>query len=153
MKPIRNSAKAVIIKDGRLLLTKNTDDFGSFYLLPGGGVEPGENLHEALARECMEEASAKIEIGDILFIRDYIGRNHEFAKWDADMHQVEFMFECRVLNENELGNGAAPDSAQTGVEWLEIGRLGEYRIYPSVLKDVLGENGKKVNTVYLGDIL
>ena len=152
MRPIRNSAKAVIIKDGRLLLTKNKDDFGYFYLLPGGGVESGENLHEALIRECMEEVSAHIEIGEILFIRDYIGKNHEFAEWDADVHQIEFMFECRVLNESELGNGAVPDGAQTGVEWLEIAHLGEYRIYPSVLKDVLGENGKRVNTVYLGDV-
>lgn len=41
---IRNSAKAIIIKDGRILLTKNEDQFGTFYLLPGGGQEKGVSL-------------------------------------------------------------------------------------------------------------
>lgn len=152
MKPIRNSAKAVIIKDGKLLCTKNKDHLGIFYLLPGGGQEPGESIHDALRRECMEEISANIEIGDILFIRDYIGKNHEFSEWDSDMHQIEYMFECSITDESCLGNGAVPDNAQIGVEWLDIGKLKDYRIYPSSLKGVLGEKGKKVNIIYLGDV-
>lgn len=152
MKPIRNSAKAIIIKNGRLLCTKNKDDWGFFYLLPGGGQEPSENLHEALKRECMEEISARIEIKDILFVRDYIGKNHEFAEWDADMHQVEYMFECSILNEEELKNGSIPDGAQVGFEWLDINILNNYRIYPSLLKEYLGEKGKTVDKIYIGDI-
>lgn len=153
MKPIRNSVKAIIIQEGKLLCTKNRDYLGDFYLLPGGGQEPGENLHEALKRECMEEISARIEIHDILFIREYIGRNHEFAEWDAEMHQIEYMFGCSIISDiAELGNGSVPDNAQIGFEWLEIARLGEYRIYPSVLKDVLCGNGKNTEIVYLGDV-
>jgi len=44
---IRNSAKAIIIKDGKLLCTKNKNKFGIFYLLPGGGQEPFETIIEA----------------------------------------------------------------------------------------------------------
>ena len=152
MKPIRNSAKAVIIKNGKLLVTKNKDDWGVFYLLPGGGLEPLENLHDALIRECMEEISARVDIKDILFVRDYIGRNHEFAQWDGDVHQIEYMFECSLLNEDELGNGSVPDNAQVGFEWLDLNALGNYRIYPAALKDYLGENGKKVDRIYTGDV-
>jgi NTP pyrophosphohydrolases including oxidative damage repair enzymes len=152
MKPIRNSAKAIIIKDGKLLCTKNKDDWGFFYLLPGGGQEPGETLFEALKRECMEEISAVVEIGDILLIREYIGKHHEFTEWDLDMHQIEFMFECSVSNEIELKNGMIPDGMQIGLEWLKIDNLNDYRIYPSVLKEVLGEYGKKTDVVYLGDV-
>lgn len=28
--------------------------------------------------------------GDIAYIREYLGKNHEFAEWDYDIHQVEF---------------------------------------------------------------
>jgi len=100
----------------------------------------------------MEEISAKVKIGDILFVRDYIGKNHEFAEWDKDVHQIEYMFECSILNEEELGNGSVPDTAQIGFEWLDISTMGNYRIYPAVLKDYLGENGKKVDKVYMGDV-
>ena len=43
-KSIRNSVKAIIIKDEKVLFTKNKDKDGVFYLLPGGGQEHGENM-------------------------------------------------------------------------------------------------------------
>lgn len=42
---IRNSAKAVIIQEGKLLAIKKQDKEGYYYILPGGGQEHGENLH------------------------------------------------------------------------------------------------------------
>ena len=59
MKPIRNSAKAVIIQNEKILLTKNKDDFGFFYLFPGGGQDHGEELKDAVKRECLEELEKK----------------------------------------------------------------------------------------------
>ncbi|WP_328824259.1 NUDIX hydrolase [Metabacillus schmidteae] len=49
---IRNSSKAIIMNsDGdKILLTKNRDREGFFYLCPGGGQEHGETLHEALKK-------------------------------------------------------------------------------------------------------
>ena len=152
MKPIRNSAKAIIIRNGKLLCTKNQDHLGIFYLLPGGGQEPGENLIDALKRECKEEISAAISVGDIRFIREYIGGNHEFAEYDADVHQVEYIFECKLAEGTELGKGVVPDSMQIGLEWLELSRLKEYRIYPGVLKEIIDKYGVVKSKIYLGDI-
>ena len=151
MKEIRNSAKAIIIEGEKILFTKNKDHLGFFYLLPGGGQEREENLTEALKRECMEEITAEISVGDIKFIREYIGKNHEFAEWDSEIHQIEYMFECKLLGNNELKNGIVPDSMQVGLEWIELSRLGEYRIYPSALKGVINEDGTFKDRVYLGD--
>lgn len=151
MQPIRNSAKAVIIQDGKLLCTKNEDQFGIFYLLPGGGQEKFETLSEALRRECREEIGAEIEIGDIVLIREYIGKNHEFAEWDAAMHQIEFMFRCRLQPGAMLHPGAVPDSMQIGVEWLELAQLNQYRIYPASLKRAIGGDGRIAGPIYLGD--
>lgn len=55
MKPIRNSAKAIIMEDEKILLTVNKDDAGLFYLCPGGGQEHSESLRQAVIRECLEE--------------------------------------------------------------------------------------------------
>lgn len=52
---IRNSAKAIIIQDDELLALKMEDKDGYYFILPGGGQEHGENLHETLKRECKEE--------------------------------------------------------------------------------------------------
>ena len=86
---IRNSAKAVIVKDEKLLAIKIQENSGTYYILPGGGQEHGENLHQALIRECKEELGADIEIGDLIFVREYIGKNHELAAYHAHAHQKE----------------------------------------------------------------
>jgi ADP-ribose pyrophosphatase YjhB (NUDIX family) len=75
MRPVRVAAKAVIVQGGRLLVTENVDADGRWYLLPGGGQEPGEALPETLRRECREEVGADVEVGELLYVRDYIGRH------------------------------------------------------------------------------
>jgi ADP-ribose pyrophosphatase YjhB (NUDIX family) len=88
----RNSAKAIIIEGGRLLTICRLDPIhGEWFLLPGGGQHPGENLHDALRREVREETGLEIEIGDLVFVREYIGVHHEFADEDSRFHQVEFI--------------------------------------------------------------
>ena len=148
---LRNSAKAIIIRDNNLLCTKHKDIWGIYYLLPGGGLHPGENLVQALKRECMEELSIKIDVGRLRFIREYIGKNHEFMEYDFGMHQVEFMFICDIVGDGNIKMGYEPDSGQIGYEWLPLMRLGEYRIYPSKLRDVISEDGF-IGGIYLGDV-
>lgn len=89
---LRNSVKAIIVEDGKILCIKCKDDWGFFYLLPGGGQEPGETLPDALTRECLEEIGTKVTVGDLVFVRDYISANHEFAEYESEVHQVELMF-------------------------------------------------------------
>ncbi|WP_427138152.1 NUDIX domain-containing protein [Psychrobacillus psychrodurans] len=62
---MRNSSKAVIIRDDKLLTIKLHENDKTYYILPGGGQKPGENLHQTLERECMEEVGAKITIGEL----------------------------------------------------------------------------------------
>lgn len=92
---IRNSIKAIIIKDGKLPAIKAKDSFGNgfIYFLPGGGQEHGETMHETLRRECLEEINCKVKIRDTILVREYIGKNHEFDESHKDFHQVEYMFE------------------------------------------------------------
>ncbi|GIQ69591.1 ADP-ribose pyrophosphatase [Xylanibacillus composti] len=150
-KPIRNSAKAVIIHNGNVLLTKNQDSTGIFYLFPGGGQEKGEELKDAVVRECMEELGAEVEVGDLLTVREYIGSHHEFARWDADVHQVEFYFSCRLRDPGQsFAHAANPDEKQIGVEWVKLQDLPDMRVFPRALCKELSR--EKRPPFYLGDI-
>lgn len=53
--PIRCSAKAVLIQNGRILLNRCRDHGEVYYDLPGGGQHPFESMEEAVRREVMEE--------------------------------------------------------------------------------------------------
>ncbi|PYI55107.1 NUDIX domain-containing protein [Paenibacillus flagellatus] len=150
MKPIRNSAKAIIRRDGKLLLTKNKDAEGYFFLFPGGGQEPGEQLSDAVVRECIEETGRTVSVGELVHVREYIGKNHQFAEWDSDIHQVEFYFLCELTDAEERAfDGHNPDSAQVGVEWIEIDRLDDIRLYPQTLIGLI--RGGSTGRTYLGD--
>src|SRR5438045_1622965 len=129
---MRNSAKAIIVRDGRLLVTVNRHDNGEeFYILPGGGQNFGETLHETLQRECLEEIGVNVDIRDLAFIREYIGKHHEFAHFDGHVHQVEFMFLCTLKKEAPfVRQGALPDPKQSGVKWLLLTELETAPFYP-----------------------
>ena len=80
---IRVASKAIIVRDGHLLVTVNAGDFPTFLLVPGGGQEHGEDAHEALRRECREEIGCDVVVGEFAFLRDYIAADHEFAEQDG----------------------------------------------------------------------
>jgi len=149
--PVRVSVKAVIMRRGQVLLVRNHDDLGDWYMLPGGGQSHGETIEQALQRECLEEVGTGVVMGRLLFVRDYIAAHHEFAKTDGEAHQIELMFKCKLPRGATPGMGENPDSYQDGVAWLPLATLAQYRLYPSPLRTLLAKPLPK-GTVYLGDV-
>ncbi len=148
MYPVRNSVKAIIVEEGRLLCVRKRDALGAYYLLPGGGQEKNETFPEALRRECLEELGAEVEVGRLRHIREYIGKNHEFAPGDT-AHQVEFMFECQLASRPSLELATQLDEGQDGLEWVDLVLAGNPRVYPKVLVERLA---KGYPELYWGDI-
>jgi len=71
---IRVAANALIVRDGKVLLV----EFGGgtdreHFNFPGGGVELGETLEEAVRREVREEACLDVEVERLLLIVESIG--------------------------------------------------------------------------------
>lgn len=151
---IRNSAKAVIIENSKVLLTKNKDEDGYFYLFPGGGQEKGEVLPETLTRECIEEIGEYVEVKDLLHIREYVGKNHEYAHFDRHAHRIEYYFICHIVpSQNSPLVPSNPDSHQVGIEWVPVQDLLKYRLYPKAIRECIQDfERNKRNAVYLGDI-
>ena len=77
----------MLVEEGRLLLIAHKKKKNVYWLLPGGGVDYGESLAEALKRELREELSIEAEVGDIAFVCDSIGPGLE-------RHIVNVCFFC-----------------------------------------------------------
>ncbi|MFI6373431.1 NUDIX domain-containing protein [Streptomyces sp. NPDC050546] len=64
------AAHALIERDGRFLVTRRSavDDYMPLkWDLPGGTVDPGETLEDALVREVFEETKIKVDIERLLY--------------------------------------------------------------------------------------
>ncbi len=124
MPPVINiSARAVILREGQLLaITMHYPD-GIAHITPGGTQVHGEPLDACLRRECLEEIGTEVEIGRVLFVREYIGKNHMYRDEDGDFHNLEVMFACKVPDDYVPRLGSASDTYQIGVRWLAFDDL------------------------------
>lgn len=152
MRFIRTAARALIIHEGKLLTIKMRDKTGIFYILPGGGQRHGETLREGLERECLEEIGTPVEVGELLYVREYIGKNHEFRHAHRAFHQVENVFRCLLPNPDGIGPGSEHDKKQVGVEWIPLEELQDRRFLPEVIKPYFTKSGFEPGTNYLGDV-
>jgi mutator protein MutT len=84
---------AIIVDDsGRVFLAKRgpkAQNERGFWEFPGGAVEFGETLQEALAREIREEYGITIEVGDLLSVTDHI-------LLEEKQHWVSPSFICHI---------------------------------------------------------
>lgn len=78
MSYIRVAAKALIIKDNKVLILqrkRTSPDAKIEWDIPGGGIEQGESFEQALHRELKEEANITGEIIDIIRAWNCIDEN------------------------------------------------------------------------------
>jgi ADP-ribose pyrophosphatase YjhB (NUDIX family) len=87
----RIAVRAIIEKDGKLLLAKLTgyndgsDKPNEYWCTFGGGVDPGEPLEKAVIREVIEETGITPAVGPLLFVQQY-------KEEDNSMEHIEFFF-------------------------------------------------------------
>ena len=60
---VRPSVRGIILREGRVLLVHSLKY--DYYKFPGGGMEPGEGMEEALCREVREETGFEVLPGSI----------------------------------------------------------------------------------------
>ena len=140
---IRNSAKALIIKDGKMAAIKISNGNEEWYIMPGGGQESEETLPKAVCREVAEELGIEVECNELLFVIEGV---HGEA-----FHRVDLIFACEYID--ELPNAELhSDTNQVGIEWLDISVLNTLPLYPSKLRrQIMNYYEGKPYKIYLGN--
>lgn len=113
--PVLGVSGVVLNGDHVLLVKRGSPPAKGLWSLPGGAVELGEGLHEACAREIMEETGIQAEVGPLVevverVLKDQAGR--------VEYHYVILDYLCRA---QALPPKAASDAADA--RWVALAEL------------------------------
>ena len=99
---IRLRVCGILLRDDAILLAEHhgIGPAGTLWIPPGGGVETGESLRQALVREFLEETGIHVKVERLLTINEFIS---------MPLHAIEFFFIVTADNALKPVKGSDPE--------------------------------------------
>ena len=112
---------AIVLHGGALLMVRRgRPPFDGAWSVPGGRVEGGESLGDAVVREVAEECGIEVRCGDFLGWVERMG---------ADRHHVILDFWAHLVGPGELAAGDDASEAR----WVPLDAVPELDLVPGLL--------------------
>lgn len=117
---------ALILKRNRVLLVERAKEpLKGWWSLPGGAVEAGERLEDAVVREVREETGLEVKPTRIVEVFERITRD---GAGRAEYHYVLIDYLCKIL-----GGHPEPHDDVSRAAWVSLAETGEYRLTEGTL--------------------
>ena len=122
---VRLAAYAVIVTDGRLLLTHWNEHGRNGWALPGGGLEHFETAEQAALREIREETGFDAELIDLLGVDSmYLMPADRAPGRSLPLHSFRVIYRARIVGgtlTHEVGGSS--DEAR----WFDLTAVADVR--------------------------
>lgn len=125
--------RAVIINSSKILLINRIKDNDSYWVIPGGAVEQGENHEQAVKRECFEELGIKVRVEKLFLQR--VGDKPGMEG------QQEFFYLCSITG-GKIGAGQGPEfqpgtqyKGEYKIRWVDLKNLPDINLKPEEIKN------------------
>lgn len=131
---IRVSARGIVINKDKILL--NEFGGGEYYNIPGGDVEPGETVKEAVVREIFEESGLNVTAGEMIYVLEYepIKCNYIYG----ETPRISLVFRCFLNGDDEIKFPSIPDvdpnnpKLTSKAKWIPISKLKDINYVPYI---------------------
>lgn len=139
------AAAGVVTNDkGEILMVKT---YNANWVFPGGQVEVGENLIDAVKREIWEESGIEVEVGEVFCISSNTAKNPGHSGVKEIPTKVMFDFICR-----EVGGSIRTSEENSDTGWFpknEILSMMETPAYIERYKAYLEYDGRPTYLEYI----
>jgi 8-oxo-dGTP pyrophosphatase MutT (NUDIX family) len=120
------AVKAVIVKDGKVLICRDARN-ADMWEIPGGRINEGEKLEEALKREIIEELGVPIRVVGLV--------NSEQSLHVRDNAMILFLsFETMIEGSSEPSLPPSGEIAE--IKWIGRTEAAEHKFYPDSINAI-----------------
>jgi 8-oxo-dGTP diphosphatase len=120
---------AIIFEGASVLLVERAGEpLKGWWSIPGGLLETGEKLEDAVRRETLEETGLRVEI---VYRFDIFERIMRDAEGRAEYHYVLVDYVCKVA-----GGHLVPGDDVSRVEWVPCTRLRDFKVTTGTIEAV-----------------
>jgi 8-oxo-dGTP diphosphatase len=134
-------AAAVLLADKRILLVNHRKHGRSYWVLPGGHVNFGEPLRDALVREMKEELSLDVTVGPLLLVHEFLAE---------DIHVVNHTFRVETSSAEFR---VKPNKVLKDARWIPLDELDAVELLPPITRELRkAVEDPPTNPIYLGRV-
>lgn len=139
-----NIRPAILIIENQQILTMMYNYGGQeVYNLPGGNLELGEHLSDALAREMQEELGVEVSVGEMILVGEVYFEERK-------KHTLHLLFEGIITAGIPTLN--PKETSALAIKWLAINELEKVNLYPNLSKAIQDYLAGKLSNKYVGKI-
>ena len=110
--PIVGVGAIIRHQDRLVLIRRDQEPARGYWTFPGGAVELGESLEDAVRREVLEETGLYVELGDVAAVIDHVVRDEVGA--------VRYHFVIVDYHARPVGGTLQPGSDVSDASWATL---------------------------------
>ena len=131
----RYRAAAIIVEDGCVLFAGNENE--DYLYSIGGSVHMGETAEDAVKREVLEETGVEYAVDHLAVIHENFFNENTGSLKGMECHEIALYYLMKPRGTKVLHSDSYTMGVRETMHWIPIEKIGQYKAFPTFLKDYL----------------